>query len=222
MAETPKRISSRLRERKRVNYREEDSNTIDLLQFAGDIPHFAAAYRRDPDSTVVALVPNDVNDNKMDCDEDEFDEAIKSIGGEFEGVPILASLPVLDPANGDFKALTVYANEPDTIYEAKATNIMQDIPDYYKHCKEKSKEAEYPFVEAAIAEYKRIKKAERKKKKKKKMKAAKKFRKRIKMQDRHKLSCHDYAALKKIIMTVCFFHSFLLTVFFLFPLAISL
>ena len=141
----------------------------------------------------------------MDCDEDEFDKAIKSIGGEFDGVPILASSPILDPANGDFKALTIYANEPDTIYDAKATNMMQDIPDYYKHCKEKSKEAEYAFVEAAIAEYKRIKKAERKKKQKKKKKAAKKFRKQIKMQDKHHLSCHDYAALKKIIMTYSMF-----------------
>ena len=78
---------------------------------------------------------------KINCDGDP------NVGDAEHGQIILASIPVPDD-NGDYKSVAIFANEPDKIYEVKATNIMADDPAYLDHVKAKA--AKYDFVKAAV------------------------------------------------------------------------
>ena len=87
------------------------------------------------------------------------------IGDDETGQVILASLPFPDN-NGDFKTYTMFANEEETIYVVKSTNLMADDPAYYNHIK--GKQEKYEFVKDAMTAYGNINKGKKKEKKSKK------------------------------------------------------
>lgn len=71
-----------------------------------------------------------------------------AIGDNDSGQILFASLPVPDESNGDFVSYCVFANESSKVYDVKATNLMEDLPDYYNHVL--SKAETLPFVRDAI------------------------------------------------------------------------
>ena len=85
------------------------------------------------------------------------------IGDDESGQVLLASLPFPDN-NGDYKTYTIFANEEQTIYVVKSTNLMDDVPAYYDHIKTKA--GKYDFVAEAMKAYRDINAGKGAKKKK--------------------------------------------------------
>ena len=134
---------------KRGGTKSKHFDKLSLQILAGDVPFVYDAY----------IADGDVDGN---------------IGDGEHGHLILASLPVADD-NGDFKSVSMFANEPDVVYDVKSTNLMADDPAYLDHVR--SKAAKHPFVTEAIKAYDAVNDDEAKTKKKKKKKKKKKTRK---------------------------------------------
>lgn len=140
----------RLRKRKSVNYVDDE---LDLLKF--DIPHYNDAFKRD-----------NIGSSNSNSSE---------IKGVEAGNLILASLPFMDEETNDYQAKAMFADEPGVIYNVKATNIMEDCPDYLEHVQHKS--LKHQWVQGAIKAYKNIRKKEKKQKKENKHKKVKREKK---------------------------------------------